>query len=162
MEEMVLITRVHAASCKTRHVFKWLMPEDVTKLNALVERCAKVLCGLTLMISSVTANNVKIIFFCVKVCGTDGETYDNICELQTQSSNARMDYLGECVEPDDPATSVRDRCRSIRSSMDGRCPELPDCVSRINPEDGCCPICGNFGLNHGFSHYVFSYLSFLF
>ena len=74
-----------------------------------------------------------------QVCGTDGETYSNICELQAQSANARVDYRGECMETS-PDTLERDRCQKARTN--GKCQDISDCKIVIRPEDGCCPICG--------------------
>lgn len=75
----------------------------------------------------------------MQVCGTDGVTYENICELRTQSANARIDYRGECIDTGEDAAG--DVCDLVRSS--GRCTALPDdCTSPVSPGDGCCPICG--------------------
>ena len=64
----------------------------------------------------------------VQVCGTDGETY------------ARVDYRGEC-EDDDEDEVVIDKCARLRRS--NRCTAIAStCTSRILPEDGCCPVCG--------------------
>ena len=76
----------------------------------------------------------------MQVCGTDGITYDNICELRSNSANARVDYRGECE--DEPDEVVDDKCARLRRS--GRCAALTDCSedSRVRPGDGCCPVCG--------------------
>ena len=74
-----------------------------------------------------------------QVCGTDGETYSNICELRAQSANARVDYHGECIETAN-GTVEGNRCQRVRAS--GKCQDDSDCKTVIQPEDGCCPICG--------------------
>ena len=76
-----------------------------------------------------------------KVCGTDGETYGNICELRANSANARVDYKGPCRESE-PDEMVSRKCRRIRRS--GNCPNITLCENLTQPEDGCCPICGKW------------------
>lgn len=76
----------------------------------------------------------------IQVCGTDGETYSNICELRTKSANARVDHRGECDEETDEM--VDNRCMRLRRS--GRCAAHANCRSRVRPGDGCCPICGRY------------------
>ena len=66
-------------------------------------------------------------------------TYDNVCVLQAQSANARVDYRGACMAPEQGVT-VNNICQRLRNS--GRCTDLSDCDSVIRPEDGCCPVCG--------------------
>lgn len=74
-----------------------------------------------------------------QVCGTDGVTYDNICELRN-SANVRADYRGACKE-DVANGTVKEKCVQLRKSR--RCAEIPAaCTVRVIPEDGCCPICG--------------------
>ncbi len=37
-------------------------------------------------------------------------------------------------------TSVGDMCQKIRTGR--KCEDVSDCMSVIQPRDGCCPICG--------------------
>lgn len=74
-----------------------------------------------------------------QVCGTDGVTYSNICELQAQSANARVDYRGECTETTTDGL-LGARCKKVRAN--GKCMDVSDCKTVIRPRDGCCPICG--------------------
>lgn len=80
----------------------------------------------------------------LQVCGTDGETYDNICELRSNSANARVDYRGECTRAETDEV-VNDMCTRLRGS--GRCADLDGCRSRIRPGDGCCHVCGRLLYN---------------
>jgi reversion-inducing cysteine-rich kazal motif protein len=75
----------------------------------------------------------------LQVCGTDGITYDNICDLKSNSANARVDYRGACMgaETDELVNAM---CTRLRGS--GRCSNLTGCRYRIRPSDGCCPVCG--------------------
>lgn len=76
----------------------------------------------------------------MQVCGTDGETYANLCELQSKSANARVDYRGSCGD-DVSGELVKDKCARLRES--GKCDDLTtDCASLVHPGDGCCYICG--------------------
>lgn len=82
---------------------------------------------------------VSMLVSCSQVCGTDGETYENICELRTQSDNARMDYKGSCVE--DENVTASDLCDQVVSS--GRCRfNTSNCDCLVRPVIGCCPTCG--------------------
>ena len=78
-------------------------------------------------------------FVSQQVCGTDGVTYNNTCELRAQSANARVDYRGACMDAG-ATTRVSDICQRLRRS--GRCGDVSDCSSVVQPEDGCCPVCG--------------------
>ena len=76
------------------------------------------------------------------MCGTDGVTYDNICALRSTAANVRADYMGECVDPTEGET-VEAVCERVR--QDDRCTYNSDnCDFPVEPEDGCCPICGKY------------------
>lgn len=119
-----------AASYRMQRMLEWHMPEAATAQNVLGMRC-----GL--------APQFHVCNFfphVMQVCGTDGQTYDNICELRSNSANVRVDYDGAC-EDDDEDEVVIDKCARLRRS--NRCADVaPTCTSRILPEDGCCPVCG--------------------
>ncbi len=71
------------------------------------------------------------------MCGTDGVTYDNICVMQSQAVT-RMDY-GDCGSEngrslDEHCERVRDTSRCLHNST--------NCRHLVQPEDGCCPVCG--------------------
>ena len=75
----------------------------------------------------------------LQVCGTDGETYENMCALKTWSANARVDFYGECV--DKPGDSRDEVC--LREDQQGRCLyNNSNCRHLIKPEEGCCALCG--------------------
>ena len=81
----------------------------------------------------------------MQVCGTDGVTYENACVLQSQSANARVDYDGDCdddLDDDDDDDDDEDEiCERVSSS--GRCSyNSSNCQYLVNPEEGCCAICG--------------------
>ena len=66
-------------------------------------------------------------------------TYENICELRTQSNNARFDYRGACV--DDSDETAGEICQRVISS--GRCHfDTNNCPCLVRPTVGCCPVCG--------------------
>ena len=69
-------------------------------------------------------------------------TYENICALRSRSSNARVDYRGECVEAEDDGTTVEDICNAVIE--EGLCEYTSDnCDRLVQPSTGCCPTCGN-------------------
>ena len=73
----------------------------------------------------------------VQVCGSDGLTYESLCELQNQAA-VREDYPGPCVTN---ATSLDDLCEQVLAEE--RCRFNEDNCERLAfPEVGCCPICG--------------------
>jgi hypothetical protein len=73
------------------------------------------------------------------VCGSDGLTYSNVCELENQAS-VRVDYRGQCVSN---ASSLEELCEQVTSG--GRCQASQrNCSRLVFPEDGCCPVCGKF------------------
>lgn len=79
----------------------------------------------------------------IQVCGTDRVTYSNICELRSQSGNARMDHMGRCDEGSNRTETVDDMCDRVRRS--GRCAYTREnCSHRVQPEEGCCPVCGRY------------------
>lgn len=74
-----------------------------------------------------------------KVCGSDGETYDNICVLRSRGSNVRLDYFGECLNEE--GVSTEEACDRVMKRQ--LCKFNSDnCRSLIQPADGCCPVCG--------------------
>ena len=62
--------------------------------------------------------------------------------LRSLSANARVDHRGECIDSDGEV--AEDICALVRES--GMCADLTDCETVIAPDDGCCPICGEFGV----------------
>ena len=66
-------------------------------------------------------------------------TYDNVCVLRAQSSNARVDYSGGCVESS--GANREEICGRVDRL--GRCRfNTSNCRSLVSPEEGCCPLCG--------------------
>ena len=87
--------------------------------------------------------NISFSLDILQVCGTDGVTYENICELRTQSNNARLDYRGRCV--DDDNSTAGQVCRRV--IMSGRCRfNTSNCPCLVRPVVGCCPVCGKLQL----------------
>ena len=85
--------------------------------------------------------NISFSLDILQVCGTDGVTYENICELRTQSNNARLDYRGRCVDDDD--STAGQVCRRV--IMSGRCRfNTSNCPCLVRPVVGCCPVCGKW------------------
>ena len=82
------------------------------------------------------------------MCGTDGTTYASVCVLRSLSANARVDYRGECIDSDGEV--AQDICALVQKS--GRCADLTDCETVIIPDDGCCPVCGEFGIHACMQH----------
>lgn len=61
----------------------------------------------------------------------------------------RVDYLGAC-EID--GSSAEEICSKV--TQEGRCQVNSDnCKHPVQPDDGCCPVCGKFELN--ISMYVY-------
>ena len=81
-----------------------------------------------------------------QVCGSDGVTYPSVCVLRTQGV-ARVDYSGSCDY--DQQTSLEEHCESIRRT--GRCQNVTKCPNLVQPQDGCCPICGGSVVRWNFS-----------
>ena len=55
-------------------------------------------------------------------------------------ANTRVDYLGACVDQRGPPAKV---CNAVVQS--GRCFfSAENCRMRVQPEEGCCPICGTW------------------
>ena len=77
----------------------------------------------------------------IQVCGTDGVTYSSECHLRTLSANARVDHMGECEDDTSGTMTQMQLCERTRTN--NRCPRM-DCMSRVMPREGCCPICGEF------------------
>ena len=73
------------------------------------------------------------------MCGTDGETYNSICELRANSANARVDHHGACASAGSNEL-VDNRCSRVRDS--GMCVNVSNCDTAVLPQDGCCPVCG--------------------
>lgn len=73
------------------------------------------------------------------MCGTDGVTYDNVCQMKLWAVNARVDYRGPCVEVREEDI-IEDICDKVTNEK--KCRELRDCNNVIQPADGCCPKCG--------------------
>ena len=75
----------------------------------------------------------------LQVCGSDGVTYESICQMNYQAA-VRMDYEGECVQSN---ISIEDGCKQVVDA--NLCSENPDsCSALVFPVDSCCPICGKF------------------
>ena len=89
---------------------------------------------LLLLLSSTIFLKLFCVWQCVQVCGTDGYTYNSLCELQNQAA-VRVDYPGSCLE------ASSDLCSAVASS--GRCTVTREnCDFLVNLPDGCCPVCG--------------------
>ena len=91
----------------------------------------------------------------LQVCGTDKVTYDSSCHLRTLSANARVDHTGACEEDTTGMMTGMQLCDKTRT--DNRCPRA-DCMTRVMPREGCCPICGESmctksPVNHFYSNY---------
>ena len=72
----------------------------------------------------------------IQVCGSDGVTYPNSCELESLSST-RVDYPGAC----ESGGSAELICIAVLTK--GRCVvNSGNCRRLVFPQDGCCPICG--------------------
>ena len=97
-------------------------------------------CGLVKLKVSLS---VLILRPLVQVCGTDGLTYNNLCELQNQAA-VRVDYPGTCVAN---GTNLEVLCEQVIS--EGRCTIKENCRKVVLPEDGCCPICGKCSAHKG-------------
>ena len=75
----------------------------------------------------------------MQVCGTDGVTYDNVCRLRTLSANARVDFYGVCQNG--PGSTPNNLCERV--SISGWCAyNSSNCNFLVEPEEGCCPLCG--------------------
>lgn len=77
-------------------------------------------------------------FYAVKVCATNGVTYDDERTMRTVGGNVRVDYTGRCDDNEDDTPDSR--CKRMKENK--RCPRLTNCTRRVMPEDGCCPVCG--------------------
>ena len=89
----------------------------------------------------------------LQVCGTDRVTYDSRCHLQTLSANARVDHMGACEEDTSGMMTWMQLCEKTKT--DNKCPRT-DCMSRVMPREGCCPICGEFVWTQSPVNYFYS------
>lgn len=79
----------------------------------------------------------------MKVCATDGMTYNDERSMRTQGGNVRMDYSGRCMRPSDGgADTPARRCQMAKDNK--RCPDMTKCKRMVQPADGCCPACGEY------------------
>ena len=75
----------------------------------------------------------------MQVCGSDGVTYNNVCELRSQSANALVDYYGQCEDqPGDTPEEVCTRVSRLRTCIYN----TSNCKRLVKPEQGCCSLCG--------------------
>ena len=60
--------------------------------------------------------------------------------MRSQSGNARMDHMGRCDEGSQDETPDQ-MCARVKTS--GKCAYTREnCSHRVQPEEGCCPVCG--------------------
>ena len=60
--------------------------------------------------------------------------------MRTLTANARMDHEGACERDSEGAMTDEQLCQMTRDN--NRCPSMTDCTNRVQPKEGCCPVCG--------------------